>query len=410
MTHRGRGSGLFSILPLILLCTNAPAATAAPPSSHWVGTWGTSPVAAVNANEKILHSDTTLREIVHISISGPEARIVLSNEFGLEPLTIGAASVAISAGDSSISGSANPVTFGGRPSAIIPPGAMLVSDPVVLTLPPFANVAVSFYLPKQAISQLSIHNLASQTNYISTGNATTEAKLNSPSEIYSWPILKELDVKAGGNSAAIVTFGDSITDGTMSTRNANARWPDVLAQRLQANKKTASLAVINEGIGGNRVLHDIYGPSALARFDRDVLSQAGVKYLTIMLGINDISHATDPVKPYDYVSADDVIFGLGQLIERAHIHGIKVMGATLTPYAGNKYFSPAGEAMREAVNTWIRSSNQLDGVIDFDKATQDPANPTAFLSADDSGDHLHPNDAGYKIMGQSIDLKLFESK
>jgi lysophospholipase L1-like esterase len=235
-------------------------------------------------------------------------------------------------------------------------------------------------------------------------------KLDAPKTYFSWPILKGIDIKGSAESAAIVTFGDSITDGALSTRNANARWPDVLAKRLQADKKTANLGIINEGIGGNRVLHDVAGPSALARFDRDVLAQAGVKYLIIMESINDIGHAADPVKPYDVVSAEDIIFGLGQLAERARTHGIKVYGATLTPYGGAKYASPAGETMRTAVNNWIRTTKQLDGFIDFDKATQDPANPTVYLPANDSGDHLHPKDAGYKVMGEYIDLKLFESK
>ncbi|HMF62897.1 MAG TPA: SGNH/GDSL hydrolase family protein, partial [Edaphobacter sp.] len=179
------------------------------------------------------------------------------------------------------------------------------------------------------------------------------------------------------------------------------------ARRLQANKKTAQLGVLNEGIGGNRVLHDNTGPNSLARFDRDVLAQTGVKYLIILEGINDIGHAQDPVKPYDVVTAEDLIVGLGQMAARAHAHGIKVYGATLTPYVGAKYSSPAGEKMRQAVNQWIRTSNQLDGFIDFDKAAQDPANPAVFSSTADSGDHLHPADAGYKAMGESIDLKLF---
>ena len=212
---------------------------------------------------------------------------------------------------------------------------------------------------------------------------------------------------ADGKAASIVAFGDSITDGALSTRDANARWPDDLARRLQANKKTANLGILNQGIGGNRILHDVTGPNALARFDRDVLAQAGVKYLIILESINDIGHAQDPVKPYDVVTAEDLIVGLRQLATRAHTHGIKVYGATLTPYVGAKYASPAGEAMRQAVNKWIRTTNQLDGFIDFDKATQDPPTPTVFSPAADSGDHLHPADAGYKIMADSIDLSLF---
>jgi len=235
----------------------------------------------------------------------------------------------------------------------------------------------------------------------------TSATLTSPQKIYSWDFLKGVDVKADAASAAIVAFGDSITDGAHSTRDANARWPDVLAKRLAADKRTAKLGVLNEGIGGNRVLHDNTGPSALARLDRDVLSQDGVKYLILMEAINDIGHAADPVKPYDVVSADDLIAGYVQIVERAHAHGIKVIGATLTPYVGAKYQSPAGEVMRTTLNEWIRTSKLLDGVVDFDKATRDTANPGVFAATADSGDHLHPGDAGYKAMGESVDLKLF---
>jgi lysophospholipase L1-like esterase len=232
-------------------------------------------------------------------------------------------------------------------------------------------------------------------------------KLTATKKIYSWNFLKGVDVQAEREAGSIVAFGDSITDGAKSTRDTNTRWPDVLAARLAANKATAHLGVLNQGIGGNRILHDNTGPSALARFDRDVIAQAGVKYVIILEAINDIGHAADPKKPYDIVSADDLIAGFSQMARRAHTHGIKVIGATLTPYIGAGYQSPAGEAMRQAVNQWIRTTKELDGVVDFDKATADPAHPGVFLPADDSGDHLHPNDAGYKAMGEAIDLKLF---
>jgi lysophospholipase L1-like esterase len=283
----------------------------------------------------------------------------------------------------------------------------VVSDPVSLKLPALSDVAVSFVVPAQAISQVTHHSFANQTSYTAAGSVSGAPTLDSPAEITDWPFLKGIDVRADDKAAAIVAFGDSITDGAHSTRDANRRWPDLLAQRLQADKKTKDLGVLNEGIGGNRVLHDNTGPSALARFDRDVLAQAGVKYLVILESINDIGHAQDPVKPYDVVSADDLIAGLTQLATRAHTHGIKVYGATLTPYVGAKYASPAGEAMRQAVNNWIRTTNVLDGFIDFDKAAQDKTNPAVFSSTADSGDHLHPGDAGYKAMSDSIDLKLF---
>ena len=415
-------SGRSSLLLLPLLATfyfNTSFATAAAPPDHWVGTWAASPMGAKNPGAKFgaqreEHDPpggdgTTLREIVHISIGGPSVRVILTNEFGLDPLTISAAQIAISAGGGNITaGSATALTFGGKSSIIIPPGALIVSDPAALKVAPFSDLAVSLFLPDQPVNQLTIHPFADQTNYLAPGNAISATSLDTPTPFFTWDFLKGVDVTANNNkSASIVTFGDSITDGAHSTRDANARWPDVFARRLQANKKTSGLGVLNEGIGGNRILHDTTGPSPLARFDRDVLAQTGVKYLVIMESINDIGHATDPAKPYDVVTAEDLIAGLSQLATRAHTHGIKVIGATLTPFVGAKYQSPAGEEMRQAINKWIRTTNQLDGVIDFDKITTDPTHPGMFLPLDDSGDHLHPGDAGYKAMGESIDLNLF---
>ena len=233
-------------------------------------------------------------------------------------------------------------------------------------------------------------------------------KLPDAKEFYSWSFLKGVDVMTSYASGSVVCLGDSITDGSKSTRDANSRWPDLLARRLQGSKSTRNLGVLNEGIGGNRVLHDGTGPSALARFDRDVLAQASVRYLIFMESINDIgvSERADTT-PAHNATADDLIAGFAQMAERAHMHGIKVIGATLTPYVGAGYASPAGEAIRQAVNQWIRTSKQIDGVIDFDKAAQDKSNPAVFAAAADSGDHLHPTDAGFRMMVDSIDLKLF---
>jgi len=241
------------------------------------------------------------------------------------------------------------------------------------------------------------------------GNASAAPTADNSSPITSWCFVKGIDVStnAADHAAAIVTFGDSITDGAQSTYDMNRRWPDVLAARLQADKKTAHLSVLNQGIGGNRVLHDGYGPSALARFDRDVIAQSGAKYLIILEGINDIGHLKNPHEPGDIITADDLIFGLSQLVTRAHQHGIKVFGATLTPYLPTGYSTPQGEQVRVAYNQWIRTSGVFDGVIDFDKITQDPAHPDQLLPDYDSGDHLHPKDAGYKAMGDAIDLSQF---
>jgi len=381
---------------------------------HWVGTWATAPMAAKNSSGKLGAEGTdgadgtTLREIAHVSIGGTSLRVVLTNEFGEDPLTVSAAQIALSAGGGGIvAGSSVQLSFSGHPSVVIPPGALVVSDAAPIKVAALSDVAVSLFLPDQPVSVVSRHGFADTTNYLVPGNAVLNPTLTGPKLFYSWDFLKGIDVKADAASAAIVAFGDSITDGAHSTRDANARWPDVLAKRLAGDRKTAKLSVLNEGIGGNRILHDNTGPSALARFDRDVIAQDGVKYLIILEAINDIGHAADLKKPYDVVSADDLIAGYVQMAERAHAHGIKVFGATLTPYVGAGYASPAGEAMRQTLNTWIRTTKEFDGVIDFDKVTTDPANPGVFLPADDSGDHLHPGDAGYKTMGESIDLKLF---
>ncbi len=397
------------ILVLSAALTLSLLSVAASAQDHWVGTWAASPVALVNSDGKYGVAETTYREIVHVSLGGPSARVILTNEFGLTPLTINAAYLAVPTKGSDIDvATAHPLTFNGRPSITIPAGALAVSDPTALNLATLSDVAVSFVIPAQAIQQVSQHTFADQTSYTAPGNVSGAASLSDAAEITNWPFLKGIDVSADEKSAAIVTFGDSITDGSHSTPNTNRRWPNVLAQRLQADKKTRNLAVLNEGIGGNRVLHDGTGPNALSRFDRDVLALAGVKYLVILESINDIGHAKNPVNPDDTVSAEDLIAGIAQMATRAHTHGVKVYGATLTPYVGAKYASPAGDQMRQAVNNWIRTTNVLDGFIDFEKATQDPANPSVFAAANDCGDHLHPNDAGYKAMGESIDLKLFQ--
>ncbi len=414
----------------------APAHAAAPSPDHWVGTWAASPVAvnnirpprtnpalapapsvpasakpSIDPNQTYAAADTTLREIVHVSIGGPMVRIVFTNEFGTDPLLLGAAHVAVSQGGSSINlVTASGLTFAGHTSVTIPPGALAVSDPVDMHLPAAADLAVSIFLPAQPLRTASVHTAAYQTSYTAPGNVIGAKTLESPAEMTSWPFLKAVDVKVPAADAAIVAFGDSITDGTGSTRNANDRWPDYLARRLQAEKKTAGLAVLDEGIGGNRILHDVTGPSALARFDRDVIAQAGVKYVILLEGINDIGHSEDLKAPYDVITADDLISGVTQLAERAHIHGIKFYAATIVPDGGSKYDNPQCEAMRQAVNKWIRTTSTIDGFIDMDKAVQDPANPTAFLPAFDFGDHLHPKDTGYKAMADSIDLKLFEGK
>jgi lysophospholipase L1-like esterase len=390
------------------VAANPPAAASAAPPA-------TAPAPPPNApfrRPQVIYglADTTLREIVHLTLGGPTLRVVFTNEFSTDSLTIAAANVGVSAGGSAIDlANSAGLTFAGRTQVVIPPGALVVSDPVALKVAPQSDLAISLFLPAQPIPAVSAHGSADQTSYTAPGNVVGAKSLDAPTEIFSWPFVKAVDVKVSADSAAVVALGDSITDGAFSTNNANARWPDELARRLLANKPTANLSVLNLGIGGNRVLHDVTGPSALARFDRDVLAQAGVKYLIILESINDIGHATDPVNPNGIVTADDLIAGLTQLAERAHMHGIKVFGATLTPYSGAGYMSPAGEEIRKAVNQFIRTSSVFDGVVDFEAATMDKTTG-AFQAAFDRGDHLHPNDAGLEAMGNAVDLKLFTEK
>jgi lysophospholipase L1-like esterase len=391
----------------LLFASDGRAADSATSEAHWVGTWSTAPVAAVNTSSHFAE-DTTLREIVHVSLGGNEVRIVLSNAFGTETLKIGGASVALAGTGSALRSSAVPALFHGQATVDIPAGAEVVSDPIALSLPALSDVAVTVFIPGQTIATVTQHTFADQTSYETSGNQLAAAEIANSTTIRNWPFLKAVEVAAPADAAAIVCFGDSITDGSHSTPDKNMRWPDVLARRLQANKKSARLAVLNEGIGGNRLLHDGTGPNALERFDRDVLDQSGVKYLILFEGINDIGHAYDPTKPYDVITTEQLELALTQLIERAHAHGIKVIGATLTPYAGAKYQSAEGETVREAENNFILHSGMFDGVIDFAKATADASDATRMAASTGTPDSLHPGDAGYQAMGDAIDLKLFK--
>jgi lysophospholipase L1-like esterase len=387
----------FSIAP----AQNGPA--------QWVGTWAAAPFDGDPWHHTPALVESTLREIVHTSIAGKAVRIRFTNEFGTEPLRIDAASVAISAGESATQpGSLHALTFGGLSSITIPAGAQALSDSVDLAIPDFADLAISLFLPLQRISNVSTHSGAQQTNYIQAGNEVSAPRLSAPEKNGSWFFLKGVDVlPVASQAAAVVAFGDSITDGAATTENANHRWPDYLAARFHSNPATANLSVLNEGIGGNCVLITCVGQNALARFDRDVLAQAGVRYLIILESINDIGGLHNPNRPDYKLSAEDLEQGLGQLVARAHQHGIKVFGATITPYGGAGYSTDKGEQIREAVNKWILTSGVFDGTVDFDKATRDASHPLSFNPKYDSGDHLHPKDAGYAAMADSIDLTLF---
>jgi len=390
-----------------LVVALAPCRAQSAPHPQWVGTWATSPMQADGINIR-LFSSVTMREIVHISAGGPQIRLRFTNEFGLDPLTVADAHVALSAGGASIQpASDHAVTFGGAASVNIPPGGAIFSDPVALAVAPLSDLAVSFYLPAQIMRAETYHSFADQDNYLADGNSPAAPDLTQPTKLSSWYFFDGVDVAAAPGAFAIVTLGDSITDGAASQRNANHRWPDVLAARLGQDPKLAHIGVLNEGIGGNRVLNEVAGPSAISRVDRDVLAQSGVRYVIVLESINDIGRLARVQVPWDAITAPQLEWGLTQIADRVHEHGIKIIGATLTPYGGAGYHSDAGEQVRQAVNDWIRTSGTFDGVIDFDKITGDPQNPLQFNPAYDSGDHLHPKDDGYKAMGEGIDLTLF---
>ena len=373
----------------------------------WTGSWAAAPVAAPAPISDANPDGNTYRDIVHLSLGGNAIRLRISNEFGTTPLTLASVHVALSSGGATTQpGTDHPVTFGGVESVTIPTGALIVSDPISMPVKPFADLAVSLFVPTQP-GTLTYHVLGVSTNYIATGNATSSQDLDGATKISSWYLLKGVEVDAGSNAASIVTLGASITDGDHTTPDKNARWPDVLAARLQSNKSTSNIGLLNEGISGARLLHDITGPSALSRLDRDVLAQPGAKYLIIAIGTNDIGRTYFPLRPNEGVTIEQMIWGYQQIISRAHARGIKVFASTLNPFGGAAYYNAEGEKMRQAVNAFARTDKGFDGVIDFDRVTRDPAHPEALLPAYDSGDHLHPNDAGYKAMGEAIDLKLF---
>lgn len=412
---RGRARWQHAVLKFVaalafIAVLAGPAAAAV--QEHWVGTWATAPMAA-QWNPRFRtpeFGDSTLRQIVHVSLGGRAVRVRFTNEFGVEALKISAAHLALSAGQGAIQpGTDRAITFGGKPSITIPVGSVVVSDPVALQVSAMADLAISTYFPAQQITTATTHMMANQTNYLQKGNLLAAETLPSATGVRSWYFLRGVDVEAATDRArAIVTLGDSITDGDRSSVDQNRRWPDVLARRLQASANLKDVAVLNAGISGNRVLRDQAGPNALSRFDHDVLTQPGVKYVVVLESINDIGRLANNNDPDNWVTAEDLKAGFQQLAARAHEHKLKIFGATILPYKGAGYFSEKGEAVRQEVNDWIRTSGVFDGVVDLDKATRNPADPLAFLPAYDCGDHLHPNDAGYNAMGEALDLSLLQ--
>lgn len=413
------------------------------PKENWVGTWATAsawrqsgsagsadrpqssapqnPAAGASASSSIPPpivpvdiSNQTLRQIVHTSIGGRRVRVVFTNVFGTEPFAIGGAHVALRLKDAAIAPKSGwPLLFSGQSSATIPPGAILVSDAVDLQVPPLSDLAIDLFVPTnmaQSRSPITLHNRGYQTNYLSTpGNHAGAENLPVATTTPIWHWLARVEVAAEADASAVVAFGDSITDGYGSPIDGNARWPDELARRLAANASTRNVAVLNAGIGGNRLLSEStsgFGAAALARFDRDVLAQPGASYVVVLEGINDISGAREG----SGFSAETLIAAHRQLIARARARGLTIYGAMLTPAEGRNGHSAEREKVRSGLNNWMRTSGEYDAVVDFDAAVRDPHRPARFLETFHAGDYLHPNAAGYKAMAAAFDLKLFERR
>jgi lysophospholipase L1-like esterase len=382
---------------------------------QWIGTWGSSPMVTDGGIFAGLppasFNNQSVRMIARISQGGSSVRVRLSNEYGSQQVTVGAAHIAISAGGSAIKpGSDRILTFNGQQSVVLRSLSPMLSDPVDLEVSDLESLAISIYFP-QDTGPATGHDPfgdGQSTTYISNGNTTATSVLIAPTTKLSRFFLSGVEVTASQDARVVVALGDSITEGFTSTTDANRRWPDILANRLVASSGDVNdVAVVNHGIGGNRLLHTGIGDAAMARFDRDVLATPGVQFVTVLLGTNDIQFG-ETFLPNEVITANDMIAGFLQLIDRAHSRDLSIYGATITPFAGSGRFTANGEVVRQAINEWIRTSGQFNAVIDFDKAVRDPTNPSNFNPAYDSGDHVHPNDAGYAAMANSIDLRLFK--
>jgi lysophospholipase L1-like esterase len=397
-----------------------------PPSvRRWVHTWVSMPQLTEPGNmppapftrDGVVLADATLRQTVHTSIAGSRVRVRFSNAFGGAVLPITAVSVALPvdgrAGVSAIRpGSSRPVTFSGRPSAVVPVGAQVVSDPVDLDVPAQANLTVTAYLATgQASTAVTSHPGSRTTSYLLAGDHHDDPDLPGATPVDHWYFLSGVEVHAPGGTAAAVMLGDSLTDGRGSTTNGNDRWPDQLLARLQADARTDDVAILNQAAGGNRVLQDGLGPNALARLDRDVLALGGADRLVVFEGVNDIGTAAATADAQRRV-AEDLVAAYDQIVLRAHARDIRVYGATLTPFGGNTgYDDPAGlrEGTRGTVNDWIRHGRRFDAVIDFDAAVRDPIDPRRLRTEFDVGDHLHLNPAGYGALAGAVPSRLFRT-
>jgi lysophospholipase L1-like esterase len=399
---------------LISLLAFALAASAAPPDppGHWVGTWACAPQLAEPANCPPAPglAGSTLREIVRASIGGRKVRLRLSNAFGDAAVSLASVHLADSAGGGEIRrGSDRALAFGGAPAVTIPPGRAVTSDASDFDLAPLSDVAITIQF-RNAPRGVTAHPGSRTTSFLQRGDFVSAPALPDPARIDHWYFIEGVDVFAEDASAgAVVILGDSITDGRGSTTNGNDRWPDLLARRVQADPAMPRVAVLNEGIGGNCLIRGGLGPTALARFDRDVLAQAGARWLIVFEGVNDIGGSVAARASSERPSiASDIIEAYKLFTSRAHARGLRVAGATITAFGGfSRYFTPESEAARQQINHWIRTSGKFDAVIDFDAATRDPGDPSRLAAGYDCGDHLHLNPAGYDRMARAVDLRLF---
>ena len=382
----------------------------------WVATWGASQQIPEPQNALPLADlrDATVRQIFHISIGGLSLRVHLSNAFGTEPLHFSSVHIArpISAATAEIDPATDKaLTFAGSSDVIVPPGTDYISDPLEYPVAALADLALTFYLDAPPARETG-HPGSRATSYYVHGDAVSAAKLIDAKSVDHWYEVSEIDVLAAPEAASIVALGDSITDGHGATTNGNDRWTDVLAQKLQGSPNTRNIGVSNQGIGGNHLLTDGLGPNALSRFDRDVLAPSGVRWVIVFEGVNDLGGLArnGEVTPGEHAAlVQRVLAAYQQIVLRAHAHGLRVFGATITPFAGSDYYHPGPltEADRQTVNQWIRAAGHFDAVIDFDSAVRDPKEPDRLLPAYDCGDHLHPSPAGYRAMSNAIPLELF---